>query len=446
MRGRTNIGGGGIAINAVPQQKTIKGGNIIAGDFVEYYSEPAYIEQTQGVNFVFAIGDYDIAQIGDNRNMLAAFKDGEQKFTYAGYDCRYVGKYNNFILFVDKSSRVLGVLSIDTNGFTLLSSVATGNIQDYTYYAGIWGGNGKVCFFTSLYNSSSTYYGILGIANISENGILSNYVLTQTQVNVGSGYSEPKYVTFYNGNFYALSRNNNNSSYILPISIDNENNGSLGTAIYSYLGKREVFRKNDVIVFTVTESSQGRLYIVNFVTGNYIYKTIPNSGELVTNIKDSLFLATSKVQMKPAWSSSTLVGVPNELRLYSFNEQTYEITKLDSIIIDEDYSPSTVQTGDNYYDVFIDEINRNYGTCDLDLAYAQCKKVKKVTKSGSSQSYSEIPDLNLYLYSIENNRLQDPTQKQYVKPYLDGGNPIGVAKDSGVVNDVIDVYIPVASS
>ena len=55
MTGRTNYGGGGIALNANVVNKEIKSGNIIAGDFVEYYSEPTYIEQTQNVNFVFYI-------------------------------------------------------------------------------------------------------------------------------------------------------------------------------------------------------------------------------------------------------------------------------------------------------------------------------------------------------------------------------------------------------
>ena len=38
MTGRTNVGGGGIALNADVEPKIVKSGSITAGDFVEYYT------------------------------------------------------------------------------------------------------------------------------------------------------------------------------------------------------------------------------------------------------------------------------------------------------------------------------------------------------------------------------------------------------------------------
>lgn len=462
MRGRTNVGGGGLAINANAVNKIVKSGNIIAGDFVEYYSDPTYIHQGQPINFVFSIGDYDIAQIGESQNMLAAFKDGEQKFTYSGYDCRFIGKYENFILFVDTSLGVLGVLSVTSNGFTLVSSAQTADTYSASYYTGVAGGGNKVCYFTV--NNSG--YIKTGVADISNAGILSNFVKTQTQTSISSDSQYyRRLLYYYNGVFYGLQARYGRS---YPITINNDNTPTIGNYVSftsDFTNYRVVYQKDNIVVFayyTKRGSSSGyeeyyqvygSLSITNFVTGNAISKNLPNNGEILSYIKDGKFLMTGKTTMNNiAWGyqRSFHYYIPNMLCLCSFNDQTYEIVVLSSFTLPDDYtnplSTSESGTHEYYYDLFLEEVPRNVAICDADLVYAQCKTIQyfSYTRTSSySQTSYNTKDLNLYLYDIENNVLQETVDKDYVIPYHNGGHPIGVAKDPGTINSVIGVYIPV---
>lgn len=437
MRGRTNVGGGGISLNANLVDKEIKSGNIIAGDFVEYYSESTYIEQTQNVNFVFAIGDYDIAQIG---SALTAFSNGKQKFSYTGYNCSYVGKYNDFIVFHDTRVGILGVLSVSSNGFVLVDSVSTGATYG-SYATCIWGGGGKICCFG---NQRYCY-----VVDIDNNGNLSNY----KQTTFSSAISQTaQYMCYYNNKFYIIA-SSSSTAYSYPLNIDAENNVTLGTSIFLsyYQTNREVFRKNDIIIFAYNEADSndvrkiyGKLNVVNFVTGNTFPKTLPSHGEMLTYINNSLCLITGKETLKPAWDSSNDNYIENSLKLCRFDEQTYELTTLDEIKFDDDYK-TYPGIGEHFYNLYIKQVSKNVGICDLYIAYAQCKKQTKFVVTERSTSKTDIEDYNLYLYDIEYNTLKDFSDKNYVIPYQDDGHPIGVAKDSGSTGDTIGVYVPVSS-
>ena len=254
MRGRTNIGGGGIAINATVEQKTIKSGNIIAGDFVEYFKESEYIEQTQLIEFVFGIGEYDIARIGST---VTAFKNGRQIATYAGYNCQCISKYNNFILFLDTNNYILGVLSVSDNGFELVSSVEISHQHSpNAQYMAIAGGGGKVCYWTVVNSSGSSYYFAAGVADISNNGALSNYVYTVTLKSASSAErTHYKYMFYYNGLFYAINRN---LGYSFPVSIDENNVPTFGNYIIIpsniHISYRLVFLKDNIFAITKAES------------------------------------------------------------------------------------------------------------------------------------------------------------------------------------------------
>lgn len=455
MRGRTNIGGGGIAINATVEQKTIKSGNIIAGDFVEYFKESEYIEQTQNIDFVFSIGDYDIAKIMSGGVMLAAFKNGIQVATYAGYNCQCISKYNNFILFLDTNNYILGVLSVSDNGFELVSSVEISyQHSPNAQYMAIAGGGGKVCYWTIANTGGSSYYFAAGVADISNSGVLSNYVYTvTTKSSTSAARSYYKYMFYYNGLFYAIDRN---SGYSYPVSIDENNVPTFGNYVTLlsnlHVSYRLVFLKDNIFALTkgqygsVSTQIYGTLLVINFVTGNYVEKTLPQNGEMVTYIKDDIFIQTGKIEVKPAWDNTYKWYIANSLLLCRFDNSTYEITILDRLTLDEDYQYSPPASTVYFYEKFKDEIILNLGICDLTLAYAACKAQEKWDRTTSSSTYQQIQDPNIYLFDIENNHIQDFADENYVIPYAGGNYPIGVAKDTGTANDVIDVYIPAASS
>ena len=113
MRGKTNATNG-VHLNATAVNKTVKSGQIVAGDFVEYYTTPTVIEQSKQLDFKFTVNNYAIAASTDG--ILYAFKNGEAAFSYSDHNCVFVQKYNDWILFHDNTLGVLGVLSITNNG------------------------------------------------------------------------------------------------------------------------------------------------------------------------------------------------------------------------------------------------------------------------------------------------------------------------------------------
>lgn len=459
MRGRTNAGEG-IALNATTANKTLVSGQVTAGDFVEYYTESTpYIDQGQNVHFIFTIDDYDIAQLGESKNVLAAFKDGEQKFTYSGYNCHFVGENGNYIIFFDAILGVLGVLSITSNGFNLESSIQTQDTSASSYKVGVAGGENKACYYTV----DSDGYIRVGAATISNAGLLSDYVLTETRVNASS---DSKYydrlLYYYNGSFYGMEYR---TSRIYPIMIDSENNATVGTYVSSSaVFNRPVYQKDNIVIFArhdrkASSSSYEGFYqiygiidIVNFTTGNAITKNLPNNGEILSFIKSGRFLMVGKEAISNiAWASykNHHYYIPNSLQLCSFDDQTYEIVVLSSFDLDVDYTqPATRESGSHEYryDEFIESVDRNVACCDSDLVYAQCKTQQVFQTTSSSSTIFMEYDSKLYLYDIENDVLQEPTDKNCVIPYRDGRHPIGVAKTNGNANDVIPIYIPTPSA
>ena len=450
MRGRTNIGGGGIALNATVQQKTIKSGNIIAGDFVEYFSQTPYIAQSSDINFKFAFKGYSIGITG---GVMTAFKNGEAVDSFADYNCTWIGKddSDNFIVFHDNNLGILGTLNIVNDEIILVDTLQTSDISQPQIGIGI--GGGKVCYVKR--GNSSPYYTKVGVANISANGELSNFVLTTIE---DSSYvlnnGEPNIITvaYYNG-FYFVYRTSSWRTAHIEIDSNNVASFSSPTSIINNLyDPRLIYKKDNIIVIAcLTNSNIGCMYIINFVTGNYMQKIMPEDGEIYSFINEGKFLASGKntFWIKYSSSGSTSITLAYKLKLYAFNERTYEISLIDEIVLEDDY---TEYPHDNLpYNVFIQsrdlsdyEFKRNIAAIDNGYFYAQVKG--QITSTQSSSPYMTYNwSKNIYLYEIANGKLTEITDHNYVRPYQ-AGNPIGVAKDSGMTNDIIDVYIPAVSS
>lgn len=420
MRGRTNIGGGGIAINATVEQKEIKSGNIIAGDFVEYYSTPTSISLSSFVNFKFEVNGYLIGLVGTT---LVAFKNGRQVASYVEYTCSKIGQCGNFVIFYDNNLRIVGVLSIENDTFTLLDTYTTSDDRDAN---AIWGANGKICY-VSYYQSGSTLY--VGVLDVSNNGVLSNYYKT-TLTNVSSNSNSVYDVAYYNGYFYVIFLGMY-AGVSIKLSIDGSNQASIVTTInniqFQY-GKnfRTVYKKNQIIAIASYEgdtiststSNQGYLGLLNFVTGNGNTKTLQNFGEVLTIINDSLLLTSAR-----NYSSNTYFTYT--INLCSFNDSTLELSILD-----------TIELSDKTYGSITKGLRFSTGGIKDNIVYVQLK---------GGQSNPGNPDYTISLFEVINNELKDITQKNYVQTY-GNGNPIGVAKDSGVAGDIIDVYVPVPTT
>ena len=195
--------------------------------------------------------------------------------------------------------------------------------------------------------------------------------------------------------------------------------------------------------------------ILDFVTGSQSSFNIPDHGEILTCINDGYFLASKKISYvgsyRPVWSNQTAIQYyANTIVLYHFDEDTYAITEVDSYTIPDDYTQlkSNIPYDTIYYDLFRDRRCAE-GMVLNSIIYGQFSYQYKVLLSSSGQSVQTaeaVYSYNIELFGVyDETQLQRTIQKEYVAPYS-GGHPIGVAKEGGTTNDIIDVYIPLASS
>jgi len=445
MRGKTNIGDG-MSLNANTVNKTIKSGQISAGDFVEYYSDTPYIEQSSDIDFVFPFGDYSIALTG---GVITAFKNGEAVDSYADYNCQYIGKddNDNYIVFHDNSAGILGVLAIDDDEFELVNTLQTSDTTAARTYITI--GGGKVCYTKRRYIDSSHDYIDIGVASISAAGVLSGFNLTSVTEDSSHKMASSNSFGFigYSSGFHFVYADyeTSNFKYIAHIEIGSNNTASISSytslATLSKRSPRLIYKKGNIAVITSRDSSsgyQGYIHILNFVTGNITDKTIADYGEIYSFINEGKFLASGKGIFTIRYSNGSYTTyIVYKLKLYEFNENTYEISLIDEIVLNDNYSGYPQNFPFNCFSLAID---KNVAGIDNNNIYAQIKGI--ITgMNGSTHALIYQWSKNLYLYEIINGSLQELTDHDFVRPYQ-AGNPIGVAKISGNTNDVIPVYIP----
>ncbi|MBO4890592.1 MAG: hypothetical protein J5574_06325 [Lachnospiraceae bacterium] len=427
MKGRINVlDDGGVILNASAANKIILQGNIIAGDFVEYKTEPIWIDQAQSISFKFSIGDYAIALIGST---LTAFKNGAQLATYAAHNCSILNKCGDFIVFHDNNAGVLGVLGISDNGFSLVSTLSTG----VSNVVAIAAGGGEVCAITNSSYESSDYYTKVIYAEISASGVLSGIITSNVRyrltfacifLNYASGF----YFTYVSGT--SLSETTEQQVRSVPILFNESHSASFGDGVSCggcYAGLRQVYQQGSTIGLayyyyyaasgSVSHGQTGYLKIMDIITGSYVDKTFPNYGEVFSYIHNGKVLISECIQTGSSgyatfWSA-------NKIKLCQFNDTTYEITEIDSKTFTE-YIEKKVQNTRG-------GIAGNYALVQL------------------YQTATDTHYLDLRAYEIINGSLDDKADRNYVETYT-GGAAIGVAKESGAAGDTIAVYIPTPSA
>ena len=375
MTGRTNVGGGGVALNADVVPKIIKSGSITAGDFVQYYLEENTIDfQRQMLFFLGNIGQFVIAVLGTSSdNRLVLIKDGEVIDSYSTYNVKISCVYGNYII-INVSSTLI-VLGIQNEQFVLVDSVQAATCIK------ILGINNKIIGLGSGKD--------IIICDISNIGELSNLV-SQTISYMSYDFNANDDIRYYNGYYYIIKYQYQGHKFELDANnniTNSERTYDSTKGAYNYLNQYG----NKVLYGGTTQ-----LVIFEIVTGNKYTITLPSSRELASNLENELFIAK--------YSSS-------ELALYKFDIQTETVTLLD-------INTSLTRS---YYSNWLHN----------DTLYAS------IVNNGSKYSRLEI---------INESYLQLLSDKNYVVPFSQYGHPIGVAKDSGRTNDIIDVYVPTETS
>lgn len=433
MKGRTNIGSGGASLNASIVNKIVSSGNIIAGDFVEYNSVPTWIDLSGGADFKFTIGDYAIAAFG---SLLSAFKNGQRIAVYSEYGCDVINIYNDWIVFYDTGTATVGVLKIENDIFTLIDALKI----DSTTSTGccIAAGDGKICV---------TRPNNIVVVDIDADGTLSNAIVTSASIVT----SYERYLNYSEGFYYSFTDYKASGGYTYnsatlktaEITIDGQNVATVGNSITcyganiynnstAYNGKaRQIYQKGRIIGIASTyyryesrysseefHGQQGYIYFVNIATGAVTTITVADHGEAISCISDGKLLTSKCYKRQNGSSSNDWLFQSNAIRLYSFDEESFTLTEIAVKTFSEDTENAVLG---------------NRAGCANDFAYVQLRQTGDTHPGG------------IRVYEVRGGTMGDMTNKDYVLPYSNGENPIGVAKESGAAGDTIEVYIPTPS-
>lgn len=435
MKGRINVlDDGGVILNASAANKILQSGNVLAGDFVEYNSTPTWLDLAGGADFKFSIGEYAIATFG---GLLAAFRNGRRVATYSDYGCSVINKYNNWVVFYDEGAATVGVLSIENDEFTLIDSLELAD--QYGGNSCIAAGGGKVCI---------TRTGRIVVLDIANDGELSNAV--STAVSFATSYD--KFLNYSGGFYYTYTTRRPSGAYTYysvelytaEITIDGSNNASMGSGIQcpnvdiynndtSHNGKpRQIYQNGRIIGITSTyyqyssqysgeeyHGQQGYIYFVNIATGAANKITVADHGEAISCISGGKLLTSKCYKYQFGSGSYQWLYQANGIRLYAFDEETYALTEIATKTYSEDTEMAVLG---------------NRGGSANNYVYVQLR-----------QSGTEHPG-GVRIYEVAGGNMGDMTDKDYVIPYTNGSNPIGIAKESGSMGDTIAVYIPTPSA
>ena len=277
----------------------------------------------------------------------------------------------------------------------------------------ICAGNGKIIII-HLYQSSSKYILDVGyVCNISNEGILSNPVATDfysSSITWGSSQREQIEVCYNNGHFRGFSFTG--SGNIFDFTIDSNNlitcsqpvtqvsiGVSTGISWFNQIG--------DIVL--ISGGSNLFYYIALDIMSGTTSRLQTNGTPGI--LDQDRFVAVEYKTINNVYSAI--------YSLYKYNALANNVELLDT----------KTKVAENGHKIDYSCVNRltNHAYCPLPTALSSPYKL-------------EIFDI------VSENRLVEVSDTNYVIPYTNGSYPIGVAKDAGTTNDIIDVYMPVASS
>lgn len=381
MKGRTNVGNGGITLNASVVSKTIKTGNITAGDFVEYYTEPSTISYDEHMYFIGYIGDYTVVAVGnDSSRNIAILKDDiildryvDYMFNYQPYWAVIVG---NIIIFYSANGSVI-TLKIINDKLTLVDIRTPVYLYSPRYV------NGK-------FMGMETNKAYINVCDIDSEGNISEF--TRSAFNFNSSSVDFKY---YDGIYYAVGQG-------------------------SYSGYKFELDSNNQAINIV--SGQGSIDNVFSMFSQFQYGSkvlYPNSRSTIPICLHDLITGTN---VQVAGISGATSGGPVIIQVE--NGRTYILT-YNSFFRLYEFDPDSVTVS------LIASGGRNFSTSQA-TAWLKNNII-------NAMIYNSDDRRKLQIYGED---IIDIPDVNYVIPYSGSIIPIGVAKDSGRTNDIIDVYVP----
>lgn len=383
MKGRTNVLNGGIILNANTVDKEIKTGNIVAGDFVQYYTESSTISYDEYMYFIGYIGDYTVVAIGNNSTKnIAILKDDVILDRYVDHEFNYQPYWavivENIIIFYSADGSVI-TLKIVNDKLTLVDIRTPSYLYSPRYV------NGK-------FMGMETNKAYINVCDIDSEGNISEF--TRSAFNFNSSDVDFKY---YNGIYYVVGQgsyqgykfelDSNNQAINIVSGQGNIDNGFSMFSQFQYGSKVLYPNSRSTIPICLHDLITGTNVQVAGIRGN-------TSGKPII------------IQVENSHTYILTYGSP--FHLYEFDPDSVTVSLIAS-------------GGSNYSESLAAAWLKNN---IINATIYNSTNRKKLQVYG--ENIIDIPDVN------------------YVIPYDGNINPIGVAKESGTAGDTIAVYVPTA--
>ena len=397
MTGRTNVVDG-VSINATTANKVIADGySIVAGDFVEYYTEAGVIDQQSANNMVVGnIGDYSITLGGTYNGYgyseVKLFKNDALIDVYDDYSIYNAIVFGDYVIFATYNNpKIIGTLKIQSEALVLVDSIT---IPSATYRKMLCVANNKV--FVTTDDASKP----LTVCDISAAGLLSNMKETS---NLGNATS----IFYDNSTYYYVFKPTNkvSSIYTLTIASDNSVTRSYSPVASITLPENSsalsniIYQDDGIVIFGYTG------YLTKIILPELTYTNISINGTPFSLIEDDMFV------------SYGTAGNQYNVYLYSIDVALNTTELIDRCNIG--FAPYPGYSYPNGYNGI------------------GWKNGDRVSVFRSNSGYF------IYLYEvIDDLHIEPIADTDYVVPFSVENHPIGVAKDSGIAGDTIAVYIP----
>lgn len=436
MRGRTNVGGGsgGVFIKADTKNFIVsEGESVTAGDFVEYKTQ-----QNEGLIANAYITFYDQTKIGEN--LLLTLSEGALLLLKMDKgQLKIINSYNESVVYdylvLSDGSIVIRVkdypyitrLKVESDLFNVICQAE--NVTDNPVY-----GNNRLAEYNGkLYligekkytTTNSEKYGLVfyvfdisnaeKITYIDKKETDSDFIGTMDMYEIYSTFVVKDYI-------YLVERlrkySYNDTEYrIIRITFDDVNDLSGYEIVSQKIGEAQ-----KPIVFY----EKYIFWIYNFSI--YLF----NNNSKATNVIGLDTLGFYKGTISSDWLLPRCVFSEvgsGKLSLFNCADPKGTFYTYETAIIQIDELTGNINKISNIF-----EPNIKYKAWNTEVVYLEgtINNIYKI--NGTTRSY-------YVSYDQETNVLSDQVDTAFVKPYV-GGSAIGVAKQSGISGQMIEVYVP----
>lgn len=437
MRGRTNVAGAGnIAINADIEQFTVaEGKSITAGDFVEYKTQ-----QNEGLVANAYITFYNQTKIGENL-LLTLSNDTLLLLKMDNGQLKIINSYNESIVYdylvLSDGSIAIRIkdypyitrLKVENDLFSVICQAEgiTDNSIEYSnnrlaeYNEKLYLiGEKKYTITTNPEKYGLVFY----IFDISHAEKITYIDKKETDSDfIGTMEAYEIYSAFVIKDYIYLVEKLKKASYsdmeyrMIRITFDDVNDLS---------GYEIVSQKIDAVQKPIVFHEKYIFWIYNFSI--YLF----NNNSKATNVIELSTLGFYRGTISSDWLLPRCVfsKVNNEkLSLFNCADPKGTFYSYETAIIQIDELTGNVNKISN---IFVPDIK--FKAWHTEVVYLEGTINNIYEINGTTKSYYAS-------YNQETNVLSDQVDTAFVKPYV-GGSAIGVAKQSGVSGQTIEVYVP----